>query len=193
MRDTVAGRRAAPEPERYGAGAIAFHWTAAALILFLGALGLLFGDFSREARPFWINVHGTVGLVYFALVIARLVWRATHKAPDLPPDIGEFTRRTSAAAHHLLYVLMLAVPVLGIVAYVWHDRAFDYGLFQLNFGVASDRRVFSPAQEIHQWLAYALFTLAAVHAAGALWHHYVRRDGVLLRMMPGGALISRSK
>src|SRR5271166_2858232 len=93
MRDIVAGQKLAPAAECYGAGAIAFHWTVAALIVFLGALGLLFDDIPKEARPFWINVHGSVGLVYFALVIARLGWRATHKAPDLPPDIGEFIRR----------------------------------------------------------------------------------------------------
>ena len=174
-------------PERYGAGAIAVHWTAAALILFLGVLGLAFGYIPREPRPFWINLHGTVGLVYFVLVIARILWRASPPAPDLPPDIDALTRRASAGTHHLLYVLMLITPVVGIVAYIWHGRAFDCGLFQLDFGVASNRDVFHPAEEIHQWLAYALFALAALHMAGALWHHYVRRDGVLMRMMPGGA------
>jgi cytochrome b561 len=39
---------------------------------------------------------------------------------------------------------------------------------------------------IHQWLAYILFGLAALHAAGALYHHFVRRDGVLMRILPGG-------
>jgi cytochrome b561 len=166
---------------------MAFHWAVAALIVFLGVLGLLFEDIPRESRAFWINLHGTVGLVYFALVIARLVWRTNHKAPDLPPDTDAFTRVASAATHHLLYLLMLIIPVFGIVAYVWHGRVFDYGLFQLNFGVASDRAIFHPAEEIHQLLAYALFALAGLHIAAALWHQFIRRDGVLLRMTPGGA------
>ena len=127
-----------------------------------------------------------VGLVYFALVIARLVWRTSHKPPDLPPDIGEFDRRTSLAAHHLLYVLMVLIPIFGVVAFVWHGRAFDYGSAQLNFGVASNPGVFHPAEEVHQVLAYCLFGLAALHAAAALYHHFVRRDGVLLRILPGG-------
>ncbi|HZZ25945.1 MAG TPA: cytochrome b/b6 domain-containing protein [Roseiarcus sp.] len=91
----------------------------------------MFDYIPKDSRPFWINVHGCVGLVYFALVIARLVWRTSHKPPDLPPDIGEFDRRTSLAAHHLLYVLMVVIPIFGIVAYVWHGRAFDYGFAQL--------------------------------------------------------------
>ncbi len=184
--DAVTTPRIALAQVRYGSTAVAFHWAVAALIVFLGILGLLFDDIPREARPFWINVHGCVGLVYFALVIARVIWRASHRPPDLPPDVGEFDRRTSLAAHHLLYALMLVIPCFGIVAYVWHGRAFDYGLFALNFSVASDRAVFHPAEKIHQWLAYTLFAVAALHALAALYHHFVRRDGVLLRMLPGG-------
>ncbi len=185
MREAMK-QNVAPTPARYGAGAVIFHWTVALLIVFLGALGLLFEDIPREARPFWINVHVCVGLIYFALVAARLLWRATHRAPELPPDIGEFSRRTSPAVHHLLYVFMLLIPVVGVVARVWHGRGFDYGVFQLNFGVAANPAIFDPAEEIHQLLAYALFALAGLHVGGALYHHFVRRDGILLRMAPGG-------
>ena len=179
------GQRIAPALTRYGSTAVAFHWAVAGLVVFLGTLGLLFDDIPKEFAPFWINVHGCVGLVYFALVIARLRWRRTsHKPPDLPPDIGEFDRRFSLAAHRLLYALMVLIPIFGFVAFVWHGRAFDYGLAKLNFGVASNPGVFHPAEEIHQVLAYCLFGLAALHAAAALYHHFVRRDGVLLRNAP---------
>lgn len=169
---------------RYDAGAVAFHWVVAALIVFMGGLGLLFDDIPRESRPFWINVHGSVGLVYLGLVIARLAWRLAHRPPPLPAGVGAFWRRASTGAHHLMYVLMLVIPAAGFVAYVWHGRLFDYGLFQLNFGVHSDRGIFGPAEEVHQLLAYSLFALVGLHVAGALWHQYVRRDGVLLRMLP---------
>ena len=186
MNVLATGRRIAPVLARYGSTAVAFHWAVAALVVFQGTLGLLFDDIPKESSAFWINVHGCVGLVYFALVIARLGWRTTHKPPDLTLDIGEFDRRTSLAAHHLLYVLMVLIPIFGFVAYVWHGRAFDYGFAQLNFGVASNPGLFHPAEEIHQVLAYCLFGLAGLHAAAALYHHFIRRDGVLLRMLPGG-------
>ena len=57
---------------------------------------------------------------------------------------------------------------------------------EVNFGVASNPGVFHPAEKIHQWLAYALFAVAALHAFAALYHHFVRRDSVLVRMLPGG-------
>ena len=68
----AASQRIAPALTRYGSTAVGFHWVVAALVVFLGTLGLLFDDIPKESRPFWINVHGCVGLVYFALVIARL-------------------------------------------------------------------------------------------------------------------------
>ena len=174
-------------PARYDAGAIAFHWTVAALVVFLGGLGLLFDDIPKDSWPFWINVHGSVGLIYLTAVIARLAWRASHRPPPLPAGVGAFWRRASSSAHHLMYVLMLVIPAVGFVAYVWHGRLFDYGLFQLKFGVSSNKAIFHPAEEIHQLLAYSLFALVGLHVTGALWHQYVRRDGVLLRMLPGGA------
>ena len=81
---------------------------------------------------------------------------------------------------------MLLIPIVGVVARIWHGRGFDYGVVQLYFGVASDPALIHPAEQIHQLLAYALFALAGLHAAGALYYHFFRRDGILLRMMPGG-------
>ena len=147
-------------------------------LLLAGTLAPLLSELNAQAGPVLMSPRPQ-------LVMPKSR-RATHKAPDLPLDVGEFSRRTSFAVHHLLYVLMLLVPVVGVVARVWHGRPFDYGLFQLNFGVASNPAVFHPAEKIHQLLAYALFALAGAHIAGALYHHFVRRDGVLLRMMPGG-------
>jgi cytochrome b561 len=171
---------------RYGSTAIAFHWAVAALFVFLGTLGLLFDDIPKESRPFWINIHGCVGLFYFALVVGRLVWRMWHRPPEPPLYIGEFDRRISRAAHHLLYALMVVIPIFGFVAFVWHGRYFDYRFAQLNFGVASNPDVFHLAENVHQLLAYCPFGVAALHSAAALYHHFVRRDGMLLRMLPGG-------
>jgi cytochrome b561 len=169
----------------YGTVAILFHWAAAALVVLLGITGLLLEDIPRQSQAFWINIHGTVGLIYLAVVVARLAWRAGHPPPELPSDIGEFSRRVSCTVHVLLYALMLAIPLLGIVAFVWHGRAFDYGLFRIDFGIASNRAVFHPAEDIHGSLVYALFALAGLHALAALWHRFVRKDGVLSRILLG--------
>lgn len=170
---------------RYDRLAITLHWTSAALVVAVGILGLMHDSWpSRPAQKFWINVHALVGLLLFALVIGRLGWRLRHTPPALPADVDSLSRRLSGYVHALLYVLLIIIPIVGVVTFIWHGRVFDFGLFQIDPGVRSNRAVFGPTEDIHGYLAYALFALAGGHALAALWHHFIRHDGVLRRMWP---------
>ena len=171
--------------EGYGPVAIALHWAVFLLVVAVGWLGLLHDDWPRATQAFWINIHALLGLLMFALVLTRIAWRRTHTPPDLPPDVGEFSRRLSHPAHLLLYALLVVIPILGIITFIWHGRMFDFGLFKVDFHVTRDVHVFHPTEDWHGYLAYGLFGLAGLHALAALWHHLIRRDGVLRRMWPG--------
>jgi cytochrome b561 len=173
----------APEP-RYGSTAIGFHWAVAALVVVVGTLGLLHDDWPKTTQSYWINVHALLGLLLWGVVIARLTWRTRHPPPLLPNTVGPLARRLSSPVHFALYGLLLLIPVVGIITFLYHGRVFDFGLFRLDFGIRKNRAVFAPAEGLHGYLAYALFALAALHATAALWHHFYLRDGVLLRMWP---------
>jgi cytochrome b561 len=170
--------------ERYGRPAIAFHWISALLVVTVGTLGLLHDSWPKRTQAFWINIHALTGLLAWLLVIARFAWRCRHAPPLLPADVGELSRRLSGPVHAALYVLLFVIPILGIVTFIWHGRAFDFGLFRVNFGVRSNRAIFNPTEDIHGYLAYALFALVGLHLCAALWHHFIRRDEVLRRMWP---------
>jgi cytochrome b561 len=159
-------------PSRYGLAAIALHWISVLFVVVVGVLGLLHDSWPRQTQGFWINVHAILGLLVWVLAIARISWRRRHPAPALPNDVGRLSH------------LMLVIPILGIVTFIWHGRAFNFGLFQVNFGIRSNRSIFHPTENIHGYLAYFLFALISVHAFAALWHHYIRHDGVLSRMWP---------
>jgi cytochrome b561 len=167
---------------RYTPAAIAFHWTMFVLVLIVGTLGLLHDDWPKQTQAFWINVHAMVGLLLWLVLFARFGWRLSHPPPPLPADVGVLTRRVSGLVHWALYALLFAIPILGMVTFIYHGRVFDFGLFKLDPGVKSNRAIFHPTEDIHGYLAYALFALAGLHAAAALWHRLVRRDGVLSRM-----------
>jgi cytochrome b561 len=169
---------------RYSPVAISLHWIMAALILFSGVLGLLLDDWPKDTKLFWINIHAQVGLLVLVLLLARIWWRRTHTPPPLPAEVSEISRRASHPVHLLIYALMLMVPVVGIVAFVWHARILDFGLFSIDFGVKSNGPVYHQAEDIHLWLTYGLLALVAGHAVAALWHHFISRDTVLLRMLP---------
>jgi cytochrome b561 len=189
-----------PEPQvspasaelRYTHGAMALHWIMAALIVVVGVLGLLHDSWPRRSQAFWINLHALIGLLVFLLILVRLRWRLRHPPPALPPEIGVLPRRLSYGAHLLLYLLVIVIPLVGIVTFVWHGRAFNFGLFRVDFGVHSNRAVFHPTEDLHGYLAYALFALIGVHVLAALWHQLVRRDRLLQRMWPAGAPGKRS-
>jgi cytochrome b561 len=172
-------------PDRYSPLAIALHWAVALLVVVVGVLGLLHDDWPRDTQAMWINRHAVLGLIMLALVLIRLVWRRLHAPPDLPPEVGEFSRKLSHPVHLLLYALLLALPILGIITFIWHGRVFDFGLFKIDAGVTRDKNIFHPTEEWHGYLAYGLFGLAGLHALAALWHHLIRKDGVLRRMWPG--------
>lgn len=169
---------------RYDRGAIGFHWSMALLFVIVGVLGLLHDSWPRGTQSFWINLHALLGLLLWVLLMARFWWRGSHPPPALPPEAGELSRRLSRPVHLLIYLLLFVTPVLGIVTFIWHGRVFDFGVFKLDFAVAKNRAIFHPAEEIHMYLAYALFTLAGLHALAALWHQFIRRDGLLARMWP---------
>lgn len=178
---------------RYGSGAIAFHWAMFVLVVVLGVLGLMLDDWPKQTKPFWISVHGLIGLLFWCLLVARFSWRLRHMPPKLPAEVGTFSRRFSSPVHWALYALMFVIPIIGLVTFVYHGRVFDFGFFQVDFGVTKNPAIYHPTEDLHGYLAYALFTLAGLHALAALWHHFYLRDGVLSRMWPRANNRSRNK
>jgi cytochrome b561 len=168
----------------YERTAIALHWIMAALIVVVGTLGLLHDSWPRRSQAFWINLHALIGLSVWVLLIVRLWWRLSHPPPAPLPELGWLTRRVSYAVHLLLYLLVLVIPLIGVVTFIWHGRAFDFGLFKVDFGVRANRAIFHPTEDVHGYLAYVLFALIGLHVLAALWHQFVRRDRLLQRMWP---------
>lgn len=173
-----------PSTARYTGIAQALHWIMALLILFSAGLGLLLDGWPKASKLFMINIHAQVGLVILYLLVARVWWRSTHTPPELPRQVSEISRRVSHPAHILLYILMLAVLLVGIVAFVWHGRILNFGFFSIDFGVKVNSPVYHEAEDIHLYLTYGLLALVTGHAIAALWHHFVSRDPVLVRMLP---------
>jgi cytochrome b561 len=182
--DTLESAQPPPPALHYRLGAIIFHWAMAALVVIVGVLGLLHDSWPKQTQAFWINIHAVMGILLWLLLLARFGYRRRHAPPALPMSLGALSRRFSSPVHWALYGLMFIIPIIGMVTFVYHGRIFHFGVFDLDFGVKKNRAIFEPTEDIHGYLAYALFALAGLHALAALWHHFGLHDGVLARMWP---------
>ncbi|MCI4678023.1 cytochrome b [Rhodoblastus acidophilus] len=171
--------------KRYNGAAIALHWTIAGLIVVAFVLGLTIDDFPKDMKSAAINAHALIGLAVLALSVVRLYLRFVNPPPPLPESIGPLSRLASGATHAGLYVLMIAVPLIGVPTLLYRGRGFNFGLFAIPSPFGRTPEIYRPLTEAHEVAAYAIIGLAAAHALAALYHQYVRKDDVLLRMLPG--------
>jgi len=184
--------------DRYGTVAVTLHWVIAALIATNLAIGFYFANVMDEHDPSFfslVQIHKSIGLTVLSLSVLRLVWRLMNPVPTLPTDFGIHMRRLARGTHYVFYFLIIAVPLLGwlmVSASPLGTPTSYFGLFHwpaLPFfsGLSrSDRHQYHEAlSTAHAIFAYTAFGLMLLHAGAALWHHFVRRDNVLKRMLPG--------
>lgn len=167
----------------YDSVARGLHWLIAVLVVAAFALGLLVDTFPSSWEDGVVNAHKLIGVSILCLAVLRLVWRAGHKPPATQP-IGWLLERLAYAGHVLLYCLMMAVPLIGLAFAAWSGQGIDFGVFSIAPLMVENHAVARQIGEIHELAAYLLICLASLHALVALWHHFIRKDDVLRRMLP---------
>jgi cytochrome b561 len=184
----------------WGLPARILHWTMAVLIL--GMLGVGFwmvqviGTSDLVLRYTLTQTHKSFGFAVFALALARILWRRANPTPADPAG-SAFERAAARGAHLTLYALMLVLPLSGWLmasasplndagAFPFQVRNMVFGLFELPdpFDPGS-KTLESLFKVVHLWAALAMAALLVAHAGAALFHHVVRRDRVLSRMVRG--------
>lgn len=176
--------------DRYSRGAIAFHWTIAALVLFNLWLGLFHDVLPREWQV--IPVHRSVGITVLMLTFGRIVWRLAHRPPHLPDMIPAWERAIAKAVHFILYALLLILPVTGwlMVSNPAKLRPFSWFSLFVVPPLPATPAIAHSAHEMHELLGYLMTALVVIHIAAALRHHFLLRDKVLARILPW---VSRSR
>jgi cytochrome b561 len=172
---------------RYNGTAIALHWLIAALVLTQIALGWWMIDIPKSppgVRASWFNVHKSIGLTIGLLVLFRVYWRLTRGAPPLPPHLPRWQRIAARTSHALLYASMLVMPISGYLgsSFTKYPIVF-YGMRLPHWGWDSPAAKELMSQ-IHYAAVIVFMMLIALHAAAALKHLLVARDGVFQRMWP---------
>lgn len=182
------------------------HWLIALGVFGMFALGWYMSDLPKEApkqmaydlfdwgiytwqlaeeaspRTFYFNLHKSIGVTIFALILFRIFWRLTHKAPALLASYKAWESKLAKNVHRLLYVLMVALPLSGIIMATyskygikWFGIAFIKGLDNKDM-----RELFYEAHEI---IGLIILLVIILHIIGALKHKFIDKDDTLKRML----------
>lgn len=187
---------------RYTKTAVVLHWLIALFLVLLFVLGWFMTDLPKEApkqsvfdlgimtwhtseeispRTFYFNLHKSLGFTIFLLILVRIFWRITHKPPAMLTSYKAYERKLATAAHHLLYLLMFAIPVTGLIMTLYSK----YGLkwFGMNvFSGLDNSAIRDVFEEAHEIVGVVLLAVLAVHVIGALKHKFIDKDETLKRM-----------
>jgi cytochrome b561 len=132
-----------------------------------------------------MQLHRSLGLTVFAVTIFRLAWRRRVRIPALPADLHPLQKLAARGTEALLYLLLLLQPVLGLLQTGARGQAVDfYFLVRVPPVIGMDRPLARELHDLHALTANALLLLIGLHAAAALFHHFIRQDDVLDAMLP---------
>lgn len=168
--------------ERYGSITRLLHWGMALLVIWQF---LKFFDRINDGEH-WVGEnlaswHISIGVLILVLVVLRLIWTAGQKNNRPEPDPA--TAALVKAGHALLYAGMLLLPITGIMIMIGNGYGLEPFGIELVAGGGAKIGWMALLGSVHSLIAWTLLILVTGHVGIALLHHFIRRDGVLRRML----------
>ncbi len=167
----------------YDRTTIGLHWAVVALVALLWGLAQIIDFFPNPLRIQVRSLHIALGVALGLVLVLRVVWRNTG-GKHLPPAESGWPQKAATATHYLLYLLVAATVLAGLAA-VWTRGDSIFGLFSVPAYDPGNKALAHSVVSWHGTIVNLLLILAGLHAAAALFHHVILRDGVLRRMLPG--------
>jgi cytochrome b561 len=175
----------------YSPAARHMHWVTAGIVFCMVPVGL-YMTYRGNTLDIWDGLtnalysgHKLTGLLLLLLVVLRLGYRFKNGAPPSEPSLEGWQKAASHLTHWSLYGLLLAVPLAGWMGISLYPSLGVFGLFNLPGLVSPDQDRAALAFLAHKWLGIVMGLLIVTHISAALFHHLIRKDGVLRRMLPG--------
>lgn len=158
-----------------------------ALLMIAGLIGVELHEFfprGSTIRSLLMSVHFQCGILIFLLVWPRILLALREGKPAITPPLVPWQKTLSSATHGVLYLAMIAMPVLGIMAAQAKDRAISLFGMELPRFVGVDKDFARTVGDIHGTFGNIVIALLILHIAAAIWHHRALKDDTLTRMFP---------
>ncbi len=173
---------------RYTKPAMLLHWLTALLIVATFFLGLTMVDIHgiTPTKLRYYSWHKWMGVTVLLLAALRVLWRRANKPPPPIAGMPAWQHHAADAVHYLLYFLIFAVPVSGyLYTYAAGVPVVYLGLVQLPAVIDPNPEWKPVLKAVHYWLTMTMAAIVSAHILAALKHHFIDRDDVLKRMLPG--------
>ena len=173
-------------PAKYSGLEQAFHWLTAILVL----VAFIYGPGGSEdrvysaARDFDRQLHETLGLCVLLLSVLRIIWRAFDSRPD-PEPVARWMGFLAKLVQVLLYALLFVVPLTAITGAWLEGHPLTTLVGEIGPWLGKSHDLGAKIAELHGWLGDVILWVAGLHAAAAIYHHVILKDGVLRSMTPG--------
>ncbi|HEX7382513.1 MAG TPA: cytochrome b [Nevskiaceae bacterium] len=171
---------------RYHVLSIAAHWLTLALLAATYALIELRGIFPKgtplhDGMKTW---HFMLGLTVLLIVVGRIALRLLFRAPAIAPEPPAWMQALARLMHLALYAFLIVMPVLGWLTLSAKGRVIPWFGLALPPLIAPNPGLAKSLEGVHEWIGSLGYWLIGLHAAAALFHHYVLRDTTLVQMLP---------
>lgn len=170
--------------ESYGSVTKFLHWTIFVLLAGMITFGFFLGDIPEQYQATVYNLHKLTGLTILSLMCFRLIWNLFNIKPDLPANTPGWERYAERLVHWLIYLIVIAMPIAGWIGAVAGGRPPKIGDFAITLPIEKSKPVMEQAFILHNTIALLIITIVTIHIGAALYHHFIKKDFVLKRMMP---------
>ena len=174
----------------YSGAARHLHWLTSAFVLAMIPMGF-YMVYRGEVTKFdaltniLYDSHKLSGFILLWIVVARLTYRLAKGAPASEPTLEPWQKTVSHFTHWGLYALLLIVPILGWIGVSLYPALSIHGWFSLPALASPNQKMSETVLNLHKLGAIILALIVVTHISAALFHHFIRKDGVLRRMLPG--------
>ena len=171
---------------RYPASRRWLHWGIALLMVLAYVFVEGRENFERGTaeRAAMLQAHFWVGVAILALMVPRLLLAFSRRPLPVTPPLPAWQHLPALAMHLLLFAMLLAQPVLGLLT-AWADGKtllLPFTAVAVPTLLAPDPDLAHALEDLHEWIGTAFYWVVGLHVAAALYHHFIRRDDTLRRM-----------
>jgi cytochrome b561 len=163
--------------QRYGRVAKLFHWVIFILVVSVLAIGFLLDSIhNKDFHSTVVNIHKIIGLFILVLMILRALWALNNPKPTMENFLVKY-------GHFFIYFLLIVTPVVGWVRAMAGGHAPHIFGLNLSLPIEKNAHLKYVSGVAHYWLAWVIIVVVSLHILIALYHHFVKKDDVLKRMM----------